>query len=118
MLQEVTDADFHDRVLSNDKPVLVEFWATWCGPCRMVGPVLERIADEHPEISIVKMDLDANQGTARDYQVMAAPTMLLFRDGEVVANIVGAKPKAALERELFHSGLLPSPTTNGVVTSV
>ena len=118
MLQEVTDADFADRVLTSDKPVLVEFWAAWCGPCRMVGPVLERIADEHPEISIVKMDLDANQVTARDYQVMAAPTMLLFRDGEAIATIVGAKPKAALERELFHSGLLPSPTTNGVVTSV
>ena len=118
MLQEVTDADFRDRVLTSDKPVLVEFWASWCGPCRMVGPVLERIADEHPELDIVKMDLDANPGTSRDYQVMAAPTMLLFRDGEVIANIVGAKPKAALERDLFHSGLLPSPTTNGVVTSV
>jgi thioredoxin 1 len=118
MLQEVTDRDFRDRVLTSDKPMLVEFWASWCGPCRMVGPVLERIADEHPEIAVVKMDLDANPATTRDYQVMAAPTMLLFSGGEVIANIVGAKPKAALERQLFHSGLLPSPTTNGVVTSV
>jgi thioredoxin 1 len=118
MLQEVTDADFRDRVLTSDQPVLVEFWATWCGPCRMLGPVLERIAAEHPELSVVKMDTDSNPATTRDYQVMAAPTMLLFRDGEVIANIVGAKPKAALERDLFHSGLLPSPTTNGVVTSV
>ena len=117
MLQEVTDGDFRDKVLTSDKPVLVEFWASWCGPCRMVGPVLERIADERPEIAIVKMDLDANPGTARDHQVMAAPTMLLFRNGEVIATIVGAKPKAALERELFHSGLVPSPTPNGVVTS-
>ena len=101
MLQQVTDADFRDRVLTSDKPVLVEFWATWCGPCRMVGPVLERIADEHPELTIVKMDLDANQVTATRYQVMAAPTMLLFHHGEVVKMIVGAKPKAALERELF-----------------
>jgi thioredoxin 1 len=101
VLQEVTDADFADRVLTSDKPVLVEFWATWCGPCRMVGPVLERLAEEHPEIGIVKMDLDANQITARDYQVMAAPTMLLFERGEVVKTIVGAKPKAAMERELF-----------------
>jgi thioredoxin 1 len=118
MLQEVTDADFRDRVLTSAKPVLVEFWATWCGPCRMLGPVLERLAGEHPEIDVVKVDLDANPATSRDYQVMAAPTMLLFRDGQVIANIVGAKPKAALERELFHSGLLPSPTSNGVVTSV
>lgn len=118
MLQAVTDADFAERVLTSDKPVLVEFWATWCGPCRMVGPVLERIADEHPELAIVKMDLDANPATTRDYQVMAAPTMLLFSGGEVVGGFVGAKPKAALERDLFHSGLLPSPTTNGVVTSV
>ena len=102
MLPEVTDANFADRVLTSDKPVLVEFWATWCGPCRMVGPVLERLADEHPEIGIVKMDLDANQGTAREYQVMAAPTMLLFERGEVVKTIVGAKPKAAMERELFQ----------------
>ncbi|GAA3431677.1 thioredoxin [Kutzneria kofuensis] len=102
MLQEVTDVNFADRVLTSDKPVLVEFWATWCGPCRMVGPVLERLADEHPEIGIVKMDLDANPATARNYQVMAAPTMLLFEGGEVVKTIVGAKPKAALERELFQ----------------
>ncbi|HEY0495556.1 MAG TPA: thioredoxin [Kutzneria sp.] len=101
MLPQVTDADFAERVLTSDKPVLVEFWATWCGPCRMVGPVLERLADEHPEIGIVKMDLDANQATARRYQIMAAPTMLLFDRGDVVKTIVGAKPKAAMERELF-----------------
>ena len=101
MLPQVTDADFAERVLTSDKPVLVEFWATWCGPCRMVGPVLERLAEEHPEIGIVKMDLDANQATARAYQVMAAPTMLLFDNGIPVKTIVGAKPKAALERELF-----------------
>jgi thioredoxin 1 len=118
VLPQVTDADFRDRVLTSDKPVLVEFWASWCGPCRMVGPVLERIADEHPELTIVKMDLDANPATARDYQIMAAPTMLLFSGGTPIATLVGAKPKAAFERELFHSGLLPSPTTNGVVTSV
>jgi thioredoxin 1 len=112
MLQAVTDADFSDRVLTSDKPVLVEFWATWCGPCRMLGPVLERIADEHPELEIVKMDLDANPATARDYQVMAAPTMLLFQGGAPTATIVGAKPKAALERELFHSGLV-SATAGG-----
>ncbi|AHH93440.1 thioredoxin [Kutzneria viridogrisea] len=102
MLPEVTDADFGEQVLTSDKPVLVEFWASWCGPCRMVGPVLAQIAEEHAErLRVVKLDMDASPGTARDYQVMAAPTMLLFEKGQVTRTIVGAKPKAALERVLF-----------------
>ena len=97
----VTDATFADDVLGSDKPVLVDFWAEWCGPCRMVAPVLEEIGAEHAdEITIAKLDIDANPSTARDYQVMSIPTMILFKGGEPVKQIVGAKPKAALLQDL------------------
>jgi thioredoxin 1 len=97
----VTDKTFATDVLSSDKLVLVDFWAEWCGPCRMVAPVLEEIAAEHPdEITIAKLDIDENPGTARDYQVMSIPTMILFKGGEPVKQIVGAKPKAALLQDL------------------
>lgn len=97
----VTDASFADDVLGSDKPVLVDFWATWCGPCRMVAPVLEEIADEHADkITIAKLDVDANPTVARDYQVLSIPTLILFKGGEPVKQIVGAKPKAALLHDL------------------
>lgn len=97
----VTDATFGDDVLKHDKPVLVDFWATWCGPCKMVAPVLEEIAAEHGDkITIAKLDIDQNPGTARDYQVMSIPTLILFSGGEPVKQIVGAKPKASLLSEL------------------
>jgi thioredoxin 1 len=97
----VTDQTFQDDVLGSDKPVLVDFWATWCGPCKMVAPVLEEIADEHAEkITVAKLDIDANPGTPRDYQVMSVPTMILFSGGKPVKQIVGAKPKAALLSDL------------------
>jgi thioredoxin len=97
----VTDASFADEVLGSDKPVLVDFWATWCGPCKQVAPVLEEIASEHREkITIAKMDIDANPSTPRDYQIMSIPTMILFSKGEQVKQIVGAKPKAALLADL------------------
>jgi thioredoxin 1 len=97
----VTDASFADDVLNSDKLVLVDFWATWCGPCRMVAPVLEEIAGEHPEkITIAKLDVDANPTVARDYQVLSIPTLILFKGGEPVKQIVGAKPKAALLADL------------------
>ncbi|EHR63979.1 thioredoxin [Saccharomonospora cyanea] len=97
----VTDATFADEVLTHDKPVLVDFWATWCGPCKMVAPVLEEIAAEHGDkLRIAKLDTDANPNTARDYQVMSIPTMILFQGGKPVKQIVGAKPKAALLADL------------------
>ncbi len=96
-----TDADFATDVLQNDKPVLVDFWAEWCGPCKMVAPVLEEIAAENPEkLTVVKLNIDENPGTARDYQIMSIPTMAVFSGGKIVKQIVGAKPKAAILRDL------------------
>ncbi|MET9952348.1 thioredoxin [Streptomyces sp. NPDC006339] len=96
----VTDADFEEKVLKSEKPVLVDFWAEWCGPCRMIAPSLEAIAAEHDEITIVKLNIDENPATAAKYGVMSIPTLNVYKDGEVVKTIVGAKPKAAILRDL------------------
>jgi thioredoxin 1 len=97
----VTDDSFSDDVLSSSTPVLVDFWADWCGPCKMVAPVLEEIASEKAgALTVAKLDVDANPATARDFQVVSIPTLILFKDGAPVKRIVGAKGKAALLREL------------------
>lgn len=98
---EVSDASFSTDVLSSNNPVLVDFWATWCGPCKMVAPVLEEIAAEwRNQLTVAKLDVDTNPETAREFQVVSIPTMILFKDGQPVKRIVGAKGKAALLREL------------------
>lgn len=97
---KVTDASFDVDVLQSDKPVIVDFWADWCGPCRMVAPILDEISAKHGDkVTIAKLDIDANPQIAQQYQILSIPTMLVFQGGKPVKQVVGAKPKAALLAE-------------------
>ncbi|MEJ7773175.1 MAG: thioredoxin [Nocardioidaceae bacterium] len=100
-LPSVTDSDFQSTVLESDKPVLVDFWAEWCGPCRQVGPILDELASEHGDkMSFVKMNVDENPVTPAGYRVTGIPALNVYKGGELVKQIVGAQPKAALIKQL------------------
>jgi len=100
MSEAVTEATFDEQVLQSDKAVIVDFWAEWCGPCHAVAPVLERIVEEHDDVVLVKVNIDEEQELASRYGVMSIPTMILFRDCEPSAAVIGAQPKGAIERAL------------------
>ena len=99
-INDVTDADFQAEVIENEKAVLVDFWAPWCGPCRVIAPSLEEIAGERDDLRIVKLNVDDNQATAARYDVMSIPTLILFKNGEPAHKIVGALPKSRLVKEI------------------
>src|ERR687898_2928858 len=101
MATAVTEQTWQDEVISSEKPVIVDFWAEWCGPCHAVAPVLDRIAEERAdELKLVKLNIDEEQDIAQRYGIASIPTMVLFKDGEPAAAAIGAQPKGSLERSL------------------
>jgi thioredoxin 1 len=99
-LNDVTDSTFQSEVLEAEGPVLVDFWAPWCGPCRVVHPILEEIDAEREDLKIVSLNTDENQQTSARYEVLSIPTMILFKNGEIAKKVIGAMPKRRLEAEL------------------
>jgi thioredoxin len=99
-LPDVTDGTFQSEVLDAEQPVLVDFWAPWCGPCRVVHPILEEMAAERDDLRIVSVNTDENQQTAAQYEVLSIPTLILFKDGSEAKRVIGAMPKRRLESEL------------------
>ncbi len=99
-IKDITDASFQAEVLESEVPVLVDFWAPWCGPCRIIAPSLEEIAEENDSLRIVKLNVDENQASAARYDVMSIPTLIVFRNGEVAKKIIGALPKGRLVQEI------------------
>ena len=100
MTTAVTDNTFQAEVLESERPVIVDFWAAWCGPCRVMSPILEELAAERPDLRVVKIDTDANQRVAAEYGVLGMPTFMVFRDGARVGQIVGSRPKKRLLADL------------------
>jgi thioredoxin len=99
-ITDVTDTNFQAEVLESDTPVLVDFWAPWCGPCRIIAPSLEELNEEIENFRVVKLNVDENQATAAKYEVMSIPTLIVFKNGEPAKKIIGAMPKKRLEQEL------------------
>jgi thioredoxin 1 len=99
-LHDVTDATFQSEVLESEGPVLVDFWAPWCGPCRVVHPILEQLDDEREDLKVVSLNTDENQQTTARYEVLSIPTLILFKNGEIAKKVIGAMPKRRLEAEL------------------
>lgn len=102
----VTDSTFEDEVIASDVPVLVDFWAEWCGPCRMVGPVVEELSNDYAgKLKVAKVDVDSNQELAQKYGISSIPSLLVFKGGEVVDKIIGAVPKSKIESSLKSTAL-------------
>ena len=100
MITNITKENFEAEVLKSEKPVLVDFWATWCGPCKMIGPVIEEIANEHPEIKVCKINVDEEGELSIKHGVMSIPTLMIFKNGEIAQTAIGYRPKEGIEELL------------------